>query len=121
MQEIEAVGVLSVRRGCGFGALAIVTLMFGLSPTPPIAFGAGSVSFLLMALVLLLKRESVKWTDYRKTELWLMLDKEKRPPAAVAAAVIPRILSDVYLTHFRYALAIAVILGVPTIGWHLAG
>jgi hypothetical protein len=43
VQELEALALLSVRRACGFGALAIATLMFGLIGTPAVAFGTGAV------------------------------------------------------------------------------
>ena len=92
MQELEAFAVLSVRRACGFGALAIATLMLGLVGTPAAALETGAVCCLLMALILYWKSEHALRQDHRKTELWMMLAETHRPPHDVAAVVVPRIL-----------------------------
>ena len=120
MRELEALALLSVRRACGFGALAIATLMFGLMGTPATAFGTGAVSCLLMALILYWKGEYALRQDHRKTELWMMLAKGHRPPPEVAAVVVPRILRRTYLEHCRLALGVSGGLALPAVGLHLA-
>jgi hypothetical protein len=119
MREIEALGVLSVRRGCAFGALAIGTLMFGFMNQPAIAFGIGAISSVLVALILLLKRNFLARTDYRKTELWVMLPRDRRPPGNIASQVVPRILGEAYLAHCRLALMTGAFMAVFSIGCHL--
>lgn len=121
MRELEALAVLSVRRACGFGALAIATLMFGLIGTPAVAFGTGAVCCLLMALILYWKSDQALRLDHRKTELWMMLAETHRPPPDVAAVVVPRILQHTYLSHCRLALSFAVGLVLPAVGLHLTG
>lgn len=119
MQELETLAVLSVRRACGFGALAIATLMFGLIGTPVLAFGSGAVCCLLMALILFWKSDQALRLDHRKTELWMMLAESHRPPHDVATVVVPRILHRTYLDHCRLVLTFAVGLAVPAVGLHL--
>lgn len=121
MQELETLAVLSVRRACGFGALAIATLMFGMIGTPAVAFGSGAVCCLVMALILYWKGDLALQQDHRKTELWMMLAECRRPPHEVAVVVVPRILRRIYLEHCRLALAAAGGLALPAIGFHVAG
>ena len=121
MQELETLAVLSVRRACGFGALAIATLMFGLIGTPAVAFGTGAVCCLQMALILYWKSDQALRLDHRRTELWMMLAESHRPPPDVAAIVVPRILRHTYLNHCRLALTFAVGLILPAAGLHLFG
>lgn len=120
MREIESLALLSVRRACGFGALAIATLMFGLIGNPAAAFGSGTACCLLMALILYWKSEQALRLDHRKTELWMMLAKSHRPPHDVAVVVIPRVLRRTYLDHCRLVLTFAAGLALPAIGLHLA-
>lgn len=120
MREIEVLATLSVRRACGFGALAIVTLMFGLIGTPAASFGSGAVCCLLTAVILYWKSEEVMRADHRKTEVWMMLAEDHRPPQSVAAVVVPRTLRRVYREHCRWALTIACGMALPAIGLHLA-
>jgi hypothetical protein len=120
VQELEALAVLSVRRACGFGALAIATLMFGLIGTPAVAFGSGAVCCLLMALILYWKGDRALQQDHRKTEVWMMLAENHRPPHDIAAVVVPRILRRIYLEHCRLALSVAGGLALPALGLQLA-
>jgi hypothetical protein len=121
VQKLEALAVLSVRRACGFGALAIATLMLGLAATPAAAFGTGAVCCLIMALILYWKSDQALRLDHRRTELWLMLAESHRPPPDVAAVVVPRILHLTYLSHCRLALSFAVGLILPAAGLHVFG
>jgi hypothetical protein len=120
VREIESLANLSVRRACGFGALAIGMLMLGLSSTPAAALGSGTVCCLLMAVILYWKSERVMHADHRRTELWIMLAKDRRPPHSVAAVVVPRALRQVYCEHIRWTLGVAAAFALPAIGLHLA-
>lgn len=120
MREIESLATLSVRRACGFGALAIATLMFGLIGTPATSFGSGTVCCLLMAVILYWKSEQAMHQDHRRTELWMMLGEAHQPPHSVAAVVVPRTLRRVYRDHCRWALTVAAGMALPAIGLHLA-
>lgn len=120
MHEIEILATLSVRRACGFGALAIATLMFGLIATPAAAFGSGAVCCLLMAVILYWKSEQVMHADHRRTEVWMMLAENHRPPHSVAKIVVPRTLRKVCRDHCRWAVTAAAGMALPAIGLHLA-
>jgi hypothetical protein len=48
--------------------------------------------------------------NHKKTETWLILPPEHRPPAATAQTVLSVILREVYLLHARYSAIAAVAL-----------
>ena len=60
-------------------------MMFGLSFDGRIAFKTGGVLTLVMAFILIFKAYEAKTKDYRRTEMWLYLPKEQRPPKAYRA------------------------------------
>lgn len=80
--------IISVARGCGFGGLAAVTAMLGFAHDPPAAVKFGGMSSLLTALVLLAKASRARFSPYKRTEIWLMLEANERPPAIFAQLVI---------------------------------
>ena len=73
-----------VLRACGFGSLAIFCVMIGLSFEPRAAFQAGGFLTLLMTVILILKAYEARTKDHRRTEMWLYLPEERRPPKAYA-------------------------------------
>jgi hypothetical protein len=105
MDHIRRLAWISIARGCGFGALAIFTLMIGFVTTPGVALDFGGVGFLLMALILIAKADRSERFPYQRTEIWLMLSPEDRPPPEVAPVVISRSRRDVML-HFAHVSAI---------------
>lgn len=100
----------SVQRACLFGALAIFCTMIGLSFEPTLAFKAGGTLTMLMAMVLVYKAREARSKPYRKTEMWLMLPKEFRPPEAYAQRVSATILREIYLNFALWTSAIAVVM-----------
>lgn len=64
--------------------------MVGFAFDPPGAFKFGGFSALLTCAILVLKALRSDAVSYRKTETWLILPEEFRPPAAVAQLVIGR-------------------------------
>ncbi|HXV23695.1 MAG TPA: hypothetical protein VED46_05490 [Alphaproteobacteria bacterium] len=106
MQRIERIrqfAELSVRRACAFAALAIATLMIGLSADPLVALKTGAISSTLLWVILFIKSLRSGQTDYRKTELWILLDRRHDLPEAQAPRVIGGVLRDVYLRHAELA------------------
>lgn len=97
MEHIRKLAWVSVARGCGFGALAIFTLMIGFVTTPALALDFGGVGFLLMAVILMVKAGRSDRMLYTHTEIWLMLDRDLRPPPDVASGVIMRTRKEVIL------------------------
>lgn len=104
LARIRFLAGLSVARGCGFAGLAILTLMVGLSWDVPLACKVGGLLSLLVCIVLLLKAACAPYRPVRKTELWMMLEPDQRPAAAVAQRVMSATLQTCYL---RFALIAA--------------
>lgn len=107
MENIRKIAVLSVRRACGFGALAIAMVMWGLIFDPILAFQSGAVLTAIMAVILYYKAMEAPRRDHTQTELWILLEKELRPPPAYARRIVNSTLSDVYSQHAKWAVGIA--------------
>ena len=103
---IEYLAGVSVARGCGFAALAIVTFMVGLSDQMHVACKAGGISTLGTCLILAIRGLTAVTTPYKRTEVWIMLDAADRPKPEVAQQIIGTAMRDVY---FRFALHAALI------------
>lgn len=104
MQKVEELALISVSRAVGFAALAIGTMMIGLSSDLLNCLKAGGILTLLTSFILLLKGLRAPQRDYRKTEVWIMLNPNDRPHAAVAQGMIGEVLKRTYLT-FAFHLA----------------
>jgi hypothetical protein len=99
-----------VLRACGFASLAIFCIMIGLSFLPRSAFQAGGFLSIVMTLVLVLKAREALTKDHRRTEMWLYLPKESRPPQASAQRVISTIMRETYLMFARWTALISILL-----------
>lgn len=108
MDDIHRLAVLSVRRGCGFAALAICTVMFALVHEPALSFRSGAILCALAAAVLFFKSRQAPHRDHRETELWLLLGRDDRPPDAYAGRIINPVLAEIYWRHACYAVYLAV-------------
>ena len=85
MDDIRRIAYETVLRACGFGSLTIFCIMIGLSFDPRISFQSGGVLTMVMTLILVLKAYEARTKPYRRTEMWLYLPKEARPPASLRA------------------------------------
>ena len=108
MQTMQRVAFAVVMRACGFGALGIFCVMFGLSFAPRLAFQTGGFLTTALALVLVYKAREALTKNYRKTELWLCLPKAERPPDAYAQWASATVLRETYFTFALWTSAIAV-------------
>ena len=108
MEIMRQVAYATVMRACGFGSLAIFCLMVGLSFEPRIAFQAGGFLTLIMTGILLFKALEARKKPYRRTEMWLYLPEDARPPAAAAQQITSVILQETYLTFARWTSGVAV-------------
>ena len=88
----------TVLRACGFGSLAIFCIMVGLSFDPLVAFQSGGVLTMVMTGILVLKAFEARTKPYRRTEMWLYLPKEQRPPEATAQQLTATLMREIYLT-----------------------
>ncbi len=115
LRTIEAKAELSVGRACAFGGIAIGTFMIGLITDPPLAFVSGGVLTLLACFILILKANLASNRPYKRTELWLMLDKGERPMPEVAQVVIGRTLEAVFLRFALFAAGLSAALLVASV------
>ncbi|HEX6959093.1 MAG TPA: hypothetical protein VF194_14010 [Ferrovibrio sp.] len=105
--RVRTLAVHSVGRGCFFAGLAIWCVMIGLIADPLQAIKSGAILTLIVACVLLLKATWVTHRSYRRTEVWLLLNRqiELRPEAA--QRIITGTLREIYLRCALYAVLIA--------------
>jgi hypothetical protein len=110
----------TVLRACSFAALAIFCVMIGLSFEPRAAFQAGGTLTIMMTLILMFKAREARTKPYRRTEMWLYLPKEHRPPEAYAQVAAATVLRETYLTFARWTAAIAIVMWVIALLFSLA-
>jgi hypothetical protein len=121
MERMREIAYATVLRACGFGSLAIFCVMIGLSFEPRLAFQAGGFLSMLMTVILLFKAREALTKHYRKTEMWLYLPKEQRPPEAYAQWASSTVLKETYLTFAYWTAAISIVMWVLTLLFSLAG
>jgi hypothetical protein len=121
VENMRRVAYVTVLRACGFGSLAIFCFMVGLSFSPRLAFQTGGTLTLLMTGVLALKALEARWKSYRRTEMWLYLEKEHRPPAAVAQQMTSAVLRETYLTFAMWTSLVAITMWGLALAFAFAG
>src|SRR2546422_7248068 len=121
METIRRIAFETVLRACGFACLAIFCVMIGLSFEPRAAFQAGGFLTTLMAVILIFKAREALTKNYRKTEMWLYLPKEVRPPEAYAQWASSTVLRETYLTFAKWTSIIAIAMWVLALGFSLIG
>jgi hypothetical protein len=121
MEEMRRIAYETVLRACGFGSLAIFCIMIGMSFEPRLAFQAGGTLSMLMAIILIYKAREALTKDYRKTEMWLYLPKNFRPPEAYAQWASATILRDTYLTFALWTTAISIAMWIIALVFSFAG
>jgi len=121
VEPIRRVAYETVLRACGFGSLAIFCVMIGLSFEPRAAFQAGGFLTTLMTGVLIFKAREALTKNYRKTEMWLYLPKEQRPPEAYAQWASSTVLRETYLTFARWTAAISIVMWALAVLFAFAG
>ena len=112
MEDIRRIAFETVLRACLFASLAIFCVMVGMSFLPSAAFQAGGFLTLIMTGVLFVKALEARTKDHRRTEMWLYLSKEQRPPPATAQRVTSTILREIYLTFALWTSIIAIAMWV---------
>jgi hypothetical protein len=108
MEELRRVAFETVMRACGFGSLAIFCIMIGLSFSPRLAFQAGGTLTLSMVGILVFKAREAQTKPYRRTEMWLYLPKELRPPEVSAQRTISLVMRETYLLFAYWTAFVAV-------------
>ena len=121
MDLMRRIAYETVLRACGFGSLAIFCLMVGLSFNPPVAFQAGGVLTLLMTMILVLKAIEAGSKPYRRTEMWLYLPEEHRPPPRAAQRITSTVMRETYLTFAMWTCVVAICMWFLALLFSMAG
>lgn len=103
MDRIQYFAGVSVRRACGFGVLAIVTMVSGFAPIPLLAVKLAATLTTLMGVILALKALHAPKKPYRRTELWILLGKKHGLPEARAQRVLMGTLQGLYIAYAEVA------------------
>jgi hypothetical protein len=118
---IERLTTLSVARGVGFAALAIICFSIGFIGEPVNFLRASGMGALLVAAGLFLKALNSSTDRFRSTEVWVMLDKAQRPAPEVAARMVTDARRVVLLRwSYRAAQVAAAFIAASIIGSLLA-
>jgi len=121
MEEMRRIAFEIVLRACLFGTLAIFCVMVGMSFEPRLAFQAGGTLTTMMALILFYKAYEALTKPYKRTEMWLYLPKDSRPPEAYAQWASATVLRETYLTFALWTAAIAIAMWVIALIFGLFG
>jgi multisubunit Na+/H+ antiporter MnhB subunit len=108
MEEMRRIAFETVQRACLFGSLTIFCVMVGMSFEPRLAFQAGGTLTIVMALILFYKAHEALTKPYKRTEMWLYLPKDRRPPEAYAQWASSTVLRQTYLTFAMWTAGIAI-------------
>jgi hypothetical protein len=121
MEELRKAAFLSVARACGFGMLAILCVMVGMSFNPRVVFQAGGILTLMMTFILILKARNALTQDYKKTEMWLILPKDFRPPERYAQWATATVMRDAYFSFAQYTALVSIVMWVLALIIDLSG
>ncbi len=121
MEEMRKAAFASVARGCSFAMLAIVCVMMGVLYDPRVVFQTGGILTLIMTIVLILKARYALTQNYKKTEMWLYLDKNFRPPEAYAQWAASTVLRDAYFSFAMYTAFISIAMWVMALLMGISG
>ena len=101
MDRIRHAAQVSILRALGFAGLGIGTFMAGLSFEPALCFGAGASLTGITAAVLWWKGTLAPTHNYRKTEVWILLDRDLGLPSERGQEAVGGLLRELY---YRYAV-----------------
>jgi hypothetical protein len=121
MEDMRRIAYETVLRACGFASLAIFCVMIGLSFLPRSAFQAGGFLSLMMTGVLVIKAQEARTKDHRRTEMWLYLPKESRPPQAIAQRTISTLMREIYLQFAQWTALVSVVMWIIALFFYLFG
>jgi hypothetical protein len=121
MEHMRQVAFETVLRACGFGSLAIFCVMIGLSFEPRAAFQAGGFLTTLMAVILIFKAREALTKSYRKTEMWLYLPEEHRPPPAYAQWASSTVLREIYFLFARWTVLVSIMMWIIALLFSIFG
>jgi hypothetical protein len=121
MDALRRAAFLSVGMASGYATLAIFCVAFGFMFEPPLATFIGGVLSLMLASALYVYGRCARTRPYDKTQLWLMLEKDKRPPGNVAQQLVSGVLVETAGWFARKALVFGGIFLAASILFRLIG
>src|SRR5687767_4501480 len=101
---------ISIGRATAFAAFGIACVMIPLSFNPRLMLRAGGLLSLGLAVGLILKANHAARQDYRRTEMWLLLPPDDRPPREVAQRLSSTVLRETYLQFAMFAAGASAIM-----------
>ncbi len=110
MEQIRFFADLSIRRACGFGFLAIATASIACVWDMQIAVKMAATGVSFMAAILLWKAMEAPGKRYRRTEVFLLMNRTHDFPEARAQQVFGNILRERYLWHATVTAVAAAVL-----------
>lgn len=99
MDRIRFYADISIRRACGFGFLAIATASVGLYTDILIAAKLAATGVTFMAALLAWKAYEAASRNYRRTEVFELMDRKHDFPEARVQQVFGNVLRERYLWH----------------------
>ena len=108
MEALRRAAETSVTRGCGFAGLAITCVLVAFANQPVSLLKAAGLMTSLMTIVLFIQARAALTRDFRKSEVWLMLEPAERPLDPHAQWAGATVLHQVYLKYARITAAISV-------------
>lgn len=108
MERMRRIAFQTALKACMFAALAIFCMMVGLSYDLRLAFQTGGTLTILLSVVLVYKAIEARTKSYKKTEMWLLIPKDERPPESYAQRVSSTLLRETYLTFALWSSAVAI-------------
>lgn len=119
LKRIHYLAGVSVGRACGFGFLGLATTVVGLSDQMDLALSAGGFLSLIGCMTLALKALCAHRRPYKQTELWLMLEPDERPHAAIAQQIITVARRQAFFCFAHYAAWLAAGMLVASLLWRM--
>ncbi len=121
MNYIQHAAFVSVGRGCAFAGLAVFVMMAGLSFDPLLAARTAGYGCLIITVVLVLNAMRARYRPFKRTETWIILPKDKRPPEAVAQRLVGETLRETYLWFAQQGAMISAFVWATALAMQLAG
>lgn len=121
LDRIRELADISIRRGCGFGLIAIGTASVGASFDAFVAVKLAAICASAMVAILFIKAMQAPTRPYRHTEVWIMLERRHGLPEQRAQQVFGNILRERYMWHATVTATGAGILWFATIALVLFG
>lgn len=110
MDAIEQAAFISIGRACGFAGFGILVLLLSLSFDPALATRTAGAFALLVAGAAYVYGLRAPNRPYQKTEAWIILADDYRPPHAVAQKLMGNALRDTAFSFARKVMVCASLL-----------